>query len=292
MIFTEKEIIKLFIEIDDFCKIFIPLWNKYLISNKYKKYKTRIDVLSESEIITICLLYHISGYKDFKRFYEQLSSYLKLYFPNIPSYCRFLILERRTIFLLLVFIQKHFGKETQIYYIDSTPLSVCKNQRIHKHKTFKNIAERGKCSMGWFYGFKLHLIINELGEIINFKITKGNVFDNIPIMDLIKRIKTGGKLFGDKGYLCKEEIKNKLLKEHNITLITKSRKNMKNKQYNTLSQEDKELLNKRGLIETVIGEIKRLTNITTSRIKSIANYFVNILSSILTYQLKLKMGWM
>ena len=68
MIFTEKEIIKLFIEIDDFCKIFIPLWNKYLISNKYKKYKTRIDVLSESEIITICLLYHISGYKDFKRF--------------------------------------------------------------------------------------------------------------------------------------------------------------------------------------------------------------------------------
>jgi hypothetical protein len=70
------------------------------------------------------------------------------------------------------------GKETGIYYIDSTPLPVCKNQRIHRHRTFKGVAERGYSSMGWFYGFKLHLVANNNGEIMNFQISKGNTFDN------------------------------------------------------------------------------------------------------------------
>jgi hypothetical protein len=291
MIFTESEIVKLFVEIDDFCKVFVPLWNKYLITNREKKYKDRIDTLSNSEIMTLCILYQISGYKDFKRFYHNLLPFLRDYFPNIPSYRRIFVLQRKIPILLLAFIQQQKGRETQIYYIDSTSLPVCKNQRIHRHKTFKSIAKRGVSSMGWFYGFKLHLIINDLGELINFKITKGNVFDNVPILELVSKIKLGGKLFGDKGYLCKEEVRNKLKDKYNIELITKSRKNMKNKQYNTLSEEDKKLLNKRGLIETVIGEMKRLTNIVTSKIKNVFNYLVNIFSSIATYQIKIKMGW-
>jgi hypothetical protein len=113
----------------------------------------------------------------------------------------FLKKEQKVIVPLLAFIQYKKGKETGIYYIDSTPLPVCKNQRIHRHKTFKNIAKRDMSSMGWFYGFKLHLIINNLGELMNFKVTKGNVFDNTPILDLISKIKLGGKLFGYKGYL-------------------------------------------------------------------------------------------
>lgn len=106
--------------------------------------------------------------------------------------------------------------------------------------------------MGCFYGFKLHLIINNKGELMNFKLTKGNVFDNRVIEDLIRYNKKESKLFGDKGYICKEELKNKLKDNYNINLITKSRRNMKNKQYNTLSEEDKKLLKKRNLIETVI----------------------------------------
>ena len=220
---------------------------------------------------------------------------LKMYFPKLPSYCRFLILERKVNNLLPIFIYHLFGRETGIYYIDSTPLAVCKNQRIHKHKTFKYIAERGKSSMGWFYGFKLHFIINNKGELMNFKLTKGNVFDNTVIEDLVKynnnnNKQKSNKLFGDKGYICKEEVKKKLKDNYNIELITKSRKNMKVKQYNNdLSEEDKKLLKKRNLIETVIGEIKRLTNITTTRIKNVFNYLTNVFSSILTYQLKMKM---
>jgi hypothetical protein len=114
------------------------------------------------------------------------------------------------------------------------------------------MAKRGKSSMGWFYGFKLHLLINHLGEIVSFQITKGNVFDNVPILDLVKNITLGGKLFGDKGYLYKEEIKQKLKEKNNITIITKARRNMKNKQYDTLNEEDKKLLSKRNLIETTI----------------------------------------
>ena len=146
--------------------------------------------------------------------------------------------------------------------------------------------------MGWFYGFKVHFVINDKGEIVSFVITKGNVHDIEPMVELTERLKDKeGKLIGDRGYICGEEKQNKLKNKCNMELITKSRKNMKIKQYNTLSEEDKKLLRRRGIIETVIGEIKRLTNITTTRIKSVTNYFINIISSILAYQLKIEMGW-
>jgi hypothetical protein len=240
--------------------------------------------LSESELITIEILYQLSSYKNFKEFYNNtLYFILKPYFPNIPSYKRLIGLKYKIMVPLLFYIQYNKGKETGIYYIDSTSLPVCKNQRINNHKTFKNIAERGKTSMDWFYGFKLHLVINDKKEIMNIKITKGNVFDNQVIDDLSKDLK--GKLFGDRGYISKKE-KLKELEEKEIILITKSRKNMKIKQEDNLSEEDSILLSKRNIIETVIGEIKRLTNICTTRIKNVYNYFVNILSSICAYQLR------
>lgn len=302
MILTfEDLIVNIFVKIDDFHKIITLSMSKSSMNeqcfiennntiDKKRTYKPRKDRLSESEIITILILYQLSQYKNLKKFYGDYNEILKIYFPRLPSYSRFILLEKKVYGLIPLFIHHLFGEETGIYYIDSTPLAVCRNQRIYKHKTFKHLAERGKTSMGWFYGFKLHMVINKDGELMNFKLTKGNVFDNRVIEDLIKHNRKESKLFGDKGYICKEEIKEKLKKYYNIELITKSRKNMKNKQYNILSEEDKKLLRKRNLIETIIGEIKRLTNITTTRIKNVYNYFINVFSSILTYQLKIKMG--
>lgn len=284
MITNELAIINIFFKVDEFCKVFIPVWNKYLIDNNRKHYKSRVDALSESELITIEILYQLSGYKNFKEFYNNTVYFiLKSYFPNIPSYKRLIDLKYKIMVPLLFYIQYNRGTETGIYYIDSTPLPVCKNQRINNHKTFKGLAERGKTSMGWFFGFKLHLVINDKQEIMNIKITKGNVFDNQVIDDLSKDLK--GKLFGDRGYISKKE-KLKELEERKLILVTKSRKNMKIKQEDSLSEEDRSLLSKRNIIETVIGEIKRLTNICTTRIKNVYNYFVNILSSICAYQLK------
>ena len=112
------------------------------------------------------------------------------------------------------------------------------------------------------------------------------MFDNVPILELASKIKLGGKLFGDKGYLCKKEMLNKLKNENNIELITKTRKNMKNKKENNLPYHDRLLLSKRGVVKIVIGQIKEQTNIVTSKIRNIFNYLTNILTSLVSYILK------
>ena len=136
------------------------------------------------------------------------------------------------------------GNSTGIAFIDSTPIAVCNNKRIHSNKVFKDLAERGKNSMGWFYGFKLHLIINDKGELLSFKITPANVDDREPVPDMIKNVI--GKLFGDRGYISKKLCES--LFNNGVQLITKIRKNMENK---LLPFMDKILLRKRALIETV-----------------------------------------
>lgn len=285
MVLNEFEIIKIFVEFDDFCKSNNLL--DFLLLNGYIKKQTKKNVLSHSELMTIFVLYHNSRFKDFKSFYYNSRDLLIEYFPNLPSYKRLFVLQRKIEIPLLLYMNNNKGKETGIYYIDSTPLPVCKNQRINNHKTFKDLANRGKTSMGWFYGFKLHLIINDKKEIMNIKITKGNVFDNQVIDDLSKNLK--GKLFGDRGYISKKE-KLKELEERELILITKSRKNMKIKQEDNLSEEDKSLLLKRNIIETVIGKIKDTTNIVTSKIKNFKNYIVNVLSSVCSYIVNNKLG--
>ena len=96
------------------------------------------------------------------------------------------------------------GKCTGISFVDSTPLRVCKNQRIHMHKVFRGVAQRGKCSMGLFFGFKRHLICNEKGELLNFIITPGDVDDRKPLEYSAFVEFLYGKLVGDKGYVGKD----------------------------------------------------------------------------------------
>jgi hypothetical protein len=114
---------------------------------------------------------------------------------------------------------------TGISYIDSTPLAVCKNIRIDRNKVFSELAERGKCCMGWFFGFKLHIIVNEIGELLSFQITKGNTNDRVPVSELCKGLT--GRLFGDKGYVSKKLFDE--LWSEGIQLITSVKSNMKNK---------------------------------------------------------------
>ena len=148
-------------------------------------------------------------------------------FPQRVSYNRFVELEKEVLLPLTIFIkQVLLGKCTGISFVDSTPLRVCRNQRILIHKAFEGLAERGKCSMGWFFGFKLHLIINDKGEILNFMFTPGNVDDR----ELLKHNhfveKIRWKLCGDKGYIGQALFENLFL--NGIQLITKVKNNMKN----------------------------------------------------------------
>ena len=139
----------------------------------------RAGKLSVPEIMTIMILFHNSGYRCLKHFYlNEVCVNLRHLFPQVVSYNRFVELEKEAVIPLTIFIKKVLlGKCTGISFVDSTPLRVCKNQRIHIHKTFKGFAARGKCSMGWFFGFKLHLICNERGELLNFMVTPGDVDD-------------------------------------------------------------------------------------------------------------------
>ena len=160
---TEDKVTEIFCMVDDFCKFFDAMVAKYTLKPTGKRKYHRDFAMSKAEVMLIMILFHDSGYRCFKHFYhEKVCKHLRHLFPKVVSYNRIVELEREVVIPLALFIKKVLlGKCTGISFVDSTPLRVCKNQRIHIHKVFKGIAQRGKCSMGWFFGFKLHLICNE-----------------------------------------------------------------------------------------------------------------------------------
>lgn len=212
------DLISIFCEIDDFCKQFN---NQIKIGNKQRDRKMS---LTTSEIMTISIWYHYSGYKTFKDYYTKLIQvYMKNEFPNLVSYNRFIELRKTIIMPMLIMLcTKKLGSCTGISFIDSFALEACNIKRSSSHKTLKSIAKKGKTSMGWFYGMKVHVIINYLGEIVTFYISSGNVADNNELV-LFKMTKNIiGKLFGDKGYIVNPKRFQKLY-EKGVHLITKIR---------------------------------------------------------------------
>lgn len=168
---------ELYCLIDDFCKQFQDHENSRLLPNLNRKRK-KSCTLSISEIMTIIILFHFSHYRTFKNFYLCcLMINYKKDFPKLISYNRFIELEKLAVMPLCILLRSLMGNKTGKYYIDSTKLQVCDNLRIRSHKVFRDIAKRGKTSTGWFFGFKLHLIINNKGEIMSFKLTPGNTDD-------------------------------------------------------------------------------------------------------------------
>ena len=248
--FPESKITEIYYMADDFCKEFALQQEKYMIEDKKTRHRNKPNRMSDAEIMVILILFHSGGFRCFKHYYkEYVCKHLKHLFPRQVSYNRFVELEKEVLLPLTIFIKKVLlGTCTGISFVDSTPLRVCRNQRILIHKTFKGLAERGKCSMGWFFGFKLHLIINDKGEILNF-------------MLFLESIK--GKLCADKEYIGQALFENLFL--NGIQLVTKVKNNMKN---SLMSVADKILLRKRALIETVNDELKNIAQIEHSRHRS------------------------
>ena len=276
----ENKVTEIFVMADDFCKFFDQMMEKYSIPDKNKRKYHRDGTMSKAEVMVILILFHSSGYRCLKHFYlNHVCVHLRHLFPEVVSYNRFVELEKTVALPLAIFIKKVLlGKCTGISFVDSTPLRVCRNQRIHVHKVFKGIAERGKCSMGWFFGFKLHLICNEKGELLNFMITPGDVDDRKPLelKSFIEFIY--GKLVGDKGYISKNLFQRLFV--DGIQLITKLKSNMKGA---LMSVSDRLLLRKRAIIETVNDELKNIAQVEHSRHRSFDNFIVNLLGAISTY---------
>lgn len=182
----------------------------------------------------------------------------------------------RIIFHLILFSQINSGKRTGIYYIDSTCLPVCHLKRSRRHKTFEEIAEYGRTSVGWFFGLKLHIVINNRGELIAFKITRGHVNDAKASESILQFLQ--GLAFGDKGYIGKT-LFSRLL-EKGLKLITRTRKNMKPINYSSI---EKQLLNQRGIIETVINHFKHHYHVWHTRHRSVVNAMTHLMAAVASY---------
>lgn len=272
----------LFCDVDDFVKLNSSLTTKKLISEDKRSYKPRLCKLSASEVMTICIAFHQSSYRNFKAFYLQyVIPYLSGQFKNLVSYNRFLELMSDNLECLSDYLVSRFDKPTGISYIDSTPIQVCKPKRMGRNKVFAGMGKKAKSTIGWFFGFKLHLIINECGGLLAVKCTQANVDDRSPVLDMVHNI--FGKLYGDKGYISKELTDS--LSDKGINLITGVRKNMKNKFMLLI---DKILLRKRSIIETVNDQLKNISQIEHSRHRSIYNFMVNMLCGLIAYTLQPK----
>lgn len=269
------DLTKLFCNIDDFVKALSYTKDQFLITTGKSKRGSN-PRMSLSEIMTIIILYHSSGYRHFKAFYFHLLNQRSSEFPKLLSYNRFVEWMPYCLAPLCSYLKTRRGSVTGISYVDSCPLAVCKNIRIPRNKVFNGIAKRGKCSMGWFYGFKLHIIVNELGELLSFKVTRGNTNDRVPVKELCKGL--SGKLLGDKGYISKKLFEE--LYDDGVQLITNIKSNMKNK---LLPIVDKIYLRKRFIIETINDQLKNISNIEHSRHRSPTNFLVNIIAGLISY---------
>ena len=240
-------------------------------------HRVRAGKLSHSEIMTIMIHFHQSRYRDFKSYYTRhVQEHLRSEFPELVSYERFVALMPGVLVPLCAYLVSCYGRCTGISFIDSTPIAVCHNRRIPSHRVFEGIAARGHTSVGWFFGFKLHVVVNDMGEILACRLTPGNVDDRKPVPELVKGI--FGKLFGDKGYIAKALFAQ--LFERGVQLITKLKKNMKNR---LMPLTDKVLLRKRAIIESVYDQLKNISQIEHTRHRSLANFMVNLLSGLVAY---------
>lgn len=277
----EDKVTEIFFYTDEFCnEWYKAIAGHQLTDARSKNKRNKPCKMSDSEVITIMILFHLSHYRNMKNFYLQhVVKNMKSEFPKTVSYNRFVELQQKALMPMALFLKMmRLGNCTGISFVDSTPIRVCHNKRIFNHKVFDGIASRGKSTMGYFFGFKLHIIVNDKGEIIDFVLTAGNVDDREPLKEqnFLKRI--FGKLFADKGYVGQKLFEQLFI--NGIHLITGLRKNMKN---SLMSMSDKILLRKRSIIETINDELKNICQIEHSRHRSVTNFLTNLISGLLAY---------
>lgn len=266
------DITELFCHADDFCKEFEPEWNQTLIGKQIPNSEN----LTTAEVLTILVWFQTSGWRCFKNFYLHLLQYHRRDFPKLISYNRFVEIKQSATIPLFCLLQYSMGACSGTGFIDATPLKVCHNKRIPSNKVFKDIAKRGKSTMGWFFGFKLHIVTNTDGELLSFQVTKGNRDDRKSVNILCKNM--FGKVYGDKGYISQKLFEEMF--ELGVKIVTQMKKNMKPK---TMLLEERLMLKKRSLIESVFHILKDMLHIDHTRHRSPKNFLVNILAALTAY---------
>ena len=272
-------ITEIFCDIDDFCNTWFVAHSQRILPNP-KRIRYKECRMATSELMTILILFHLSHYRTLKDFYQCcVQPDMKSYFPKQVSYNRFVELISTCFLPLTAYLMTRLGKPTGLYYIDSSALKVCHNRRINRHRVFDGIATRGKTSVDWFFGFKLHLVVNHVGELVNFCVTRGHVADSQPMEQLFRDLQ--GLAAGDKGYISKDKADR--LEQKGLRLLTRVRRNMKEK---VMTGFEKCLLAQRSIIETIIDQLKALCQIEHSRHRKPDNFLVNLVSGLMAYMLR------
>ncbi len=273
---------EIYCDVDDFCKAQRSLLAKALRHcGAYRK--DHPSQLTLSEMMTILIYYHLSPYKNLKAYYTRhVCSDLKRDFPDLVSYDRFVALIPRTLIPLMLYLADRCRRSirTGIYFIDSTPVAACHPKRAHQHRTLQGFASWGKTSVGWFFGLKVHLLINNLGQLIHVRITDGSTHDANPKVLFELTNDVVGWVFGDKGYLLNAEKQAFVEQEGRVFFAAKPRQGMK---ASALPLAAKRWAKKRALIETVIGQSKQVCNLEHSRHRSVSNAFVNVYALLVAY---------
>ncbi len=268
-------ILELFCDVDDFCQRLARAENAKLLGVGRKRGPT--PRLSMSQVMTILIHFHQSHYRDFRAYYRQhVCTHLRSEFPGLVSYTRFVELIPAALNPLGYYLLSRFGQTRGVAFIDSTPIPVCHNRRIARNRVFASMAARGKSSMGWFYGFKPHLIVNDQGALLSFGLTPGNVDDRKPAPQMAERL--WRKLVGDCGYISQPLFEQ--LFARGVQLITPLRKNMRNR---LVVLADRLLTRKRSLIETINEQLKNVSQIVHTRHRSPINFLVNLTAGLIAY---------
>lgn len=274
---TRLDLTQIFCDVDDFYRAFEVKANATTAlpyDGIATSYRSRLSI---SEVMTIIITFHGSGYRTFKDFYtNQVQPNWRDAFPHLVSYSRFVELVPSSVMALGCFLQTTFGELTGISFIDATSIEVCHPNRAHSHKVLKAQSGWGKSSVKWYFGLKLHLIINDCGELLAAALTPGNTDDRIPVPEMAKQLT--GKLFGDKGYVSQALFEK--LYAQGLELIYKRRKNMTNRLMRLM---DKVLLRKRAVIESVNDQLKNICQIEHSRHRSGPNFLASLLGGLIAY---------
>jgi transposase len=270
------DIVALFCDLDDFYQAFAPAWQKHLLPAP-GRHRRRACRFSASEIMTLLVAFQTSHYRTFKHFYlDEVCRRWRAEFPHLLSYQRLIECLPSVLVPLAAYLRTRLEQTQGIAFVDSLPLPVCHNRRIRSHRVFAGLAQRGRSSVDWFYGFKLHFVINAQGALLALQLTPGNVDDRTPVPALADGL--WGKLFGDRGYISQALFEQ--LRNQGVHLITKLKGKMKNK---LMPLFDKVLLRKRMLIESVGGQLKHVCQISHTRHRSVNNFSVHTLAALVAY---------
>jgi Transposase DDE domain len=195
--------VTIFCDIDDFCRHWLEARPHLLPVRSGQAQRHRASSLTLREVMTILVWFHASHDCTFQYFY--LDSVLpgqRAEFPALPSSTRFIELVPMTLLPWCAYLQTRQGQPTGIPFMDRLSVRVCHNRRIDSHKVLAGLAQRGKSRRGWFYGFKLHLVINEQGQLLGVCLTPGHVDDRKPVKKLVRQL--WGQLLGDRGSIRQE----------------------------------------------------------------------------------------